>query len=231
MGNYTEADVEKWWGEALAGVDCTDPAICAKAGSAMLKLKAAALEGAKVPGLVADNAALLAAGLRWAEDASDPLVALALESALRAEHPGAALLAELEDVRAAWHRETTRADALQARVRELEREFEEQTYRAECIADTLDCDTKDAPAGVESLKAERDTLRAQVEDLKTKIRRLRGHRETVEGLPAGTLTNLPVLSAPPAVTTLQRNLARDPRFQCAVHTDCFGDSEYCTKGN
>lgn len=103
---------------------------------------------AQVPALVADNAALLKAGRRWAEDESDEDDSReALVAALRSEHPGAALLAEHE----------AQVSALQARVAELEQSL---AFRDDNYANEQDMRLK--------AESERDTLRAQVETVRAR---------------------------------------------------------------
>lgn len=151
MSNYTEADVKRWrdtlMGAVAFGFD-------GRTLAALDAITSAALEGAKVPGLVADNAALVSL-LKRVSDAGFKLFGVLVadvEAVAAQPSQGAALLAEFEDVRAAWHRETERADALQARVAELERRDRNWRTHAETVEQERD-----------TAESERDALRAQVD--------------------------------------------------------------------
>ncbi|WP_223643980.1 hypothetical protein [Corallococcus sp. EGB] len=130
-------------------------------------LRDAALQGAKVPALVADNAALVDAltelanlmdGVRDGSYTPDSFTLQITRRVLAQEHPGATILE-------AHQRELS---ALQARVAELERERDEHAGQHERQLEGA----RQAVAAVRELQAraesERDGLRAQVEALKAK---------------------------------------------------------------
>ncbi|RKG68675.1 hypothetical protein D7V80_11805 [Corallococcus sp. CA054B] len=155
---YTTEDVERWFRAVVARTKGSIETMMVR------MLRDAALEGAKVPGLVADNAALVDA-LKELADLMDGVIdgsytpdSFTLQVAHRVlaeEHPGEALLAE----------QSREVSTLQARVAELERERD--TFRAgERIA-------RDRAAQALELRdiaeSERDALCAQVQGLKAML--------------------------------------------------------------
>lgn len=144
----TKEEVERWWSDVVAGIDCTDPAVCAKAGSATLRLKSAALLGAQVPGLVADNAALVerltefAAAVEDADfaDSEETRASLrgqqvAADIVLVGPHSGAVLLVEHQRVVAALQVDLKGAqDALvAAHLREVDLERQRDDLQAHVL--------------------------------------------------------------------------------------------------
>jgi hypothetical protein len=216
MSNYTEADVKKWRESLVVGLGdaakSPTPAACLKG------LEAAALEGAKVPGLVADNAALVAA-LRSAlqrMSAQDWHAAReTLLESIEKSHPGTDLLAEHEakvstlKARVAerddWRRKaldrdlqvvglTSEVSALQSQVAELEHAKEE--------AGRFLAERDRARAEGLALLSERDALRAQVAQFKQSA--TTALVMLAEGQHALVEANLRLaISAPPAETTPQ----------------------------
>ncbi|RKI34558.1 hypothetical protein D7Y27_33180 [Corallococcus sp. AB004] len=155
---YTTEDVGRWFRAVVARIEGSTETMMVR------MLRDAALEGAKVPGLVADNAALLDALKELADlmdgvlDGSytpDSFTLQVAHRVLAEEHPGAPLITE----------HTIEVSALQARVAELERERD--NFRAgERIA-------RDRAAQALNLRdiaeSERDALRAQVQGLKAML--------------------------------------------------------------
>lgn len=144
MSNYTEADVERWHGNVLEMFEGRERESAGLLAD-LVRLKAAALEGAKVPGLVADNAALGSVlahaesncALRiqewlWAPEVKEQMQALLdiiqpAADAWRASGAGRDFCAEVFDLRGKEYalRQTEAAlrgevSALQARVAEEE---------------------------------------------------------------------------------------------------------------
>ena len=130
---------------------------------ALSGLRDLALLGVQVPGLLADNAALVALTLRTAgvlrDMAGMPIEADFLSDTAHEPHPGAALLAKHE----------AKVRTLHARVAELERERDHLTGERDGIkAVALD------------LRSERDALRAQVAELERNYKASQGaHAATI----------------------------------------------------
>ncbi|MFP2897818.1 hypothetical protein [Corallococcus sp. 4LFB] len=159
-------------------------------------LRAAALEGAKVPGLVADNAALVqaiqriephlphldAGPIRFSEHAQ---AAGALRSALALDHPGAALLAEHAAQVATLTAEVDRLQKqTQAVTEKYKRDVTELTEQRDTLRDE-----------VAALTAERDEARGKLEDLNIKVADLTEERDderaAMEAMAKAIDTHLP----------------------------------------
>lgn len=267
MSNYTEADVEQWALEVHDGSNLRTHAVL----TAIAKLKAAALEGAKVPGLEQQVADLqqkvcdwqAASGLESGSGDPDGIEPHHLEADIRKRDAEVSALqarvAELEakvtQAHAEWDAATDRTtevttdrNALRAQVEELEREREslkesnsqlaKLAARGGAVLDERDAlrATADRLVAREvEITGERDAAIEQRDALRAQVLKAEGAvYDTVftiygDSQRAQQVANALVaaLSAPPAGTTTAPE--RDPRFQCAVHTNCFGDSEYCTK--
>lgn len=210
MSNYTEADAKRDTGRLagyVSGVGVREDR------EALARLEAAALEGAKVPGLVADNAALHQRAMDALSVATEPVTAFqrahkanaALADLLEQPRPGAALLAEHE----------AKVSALQARVKELERERDAREEQAFGLRQSFDGATK----RVAVLVSERDALRAQVDavdDIASGVV-LRGEGEAQESLAHRILATI---SAPPAETTPAPERAQLEAWKIAHNADC-----------
>lgn len=134
--------------------------------------------------------ALRTSGPNWSRSTGDVESALAhlRNAALEgAKVPG--LERELEDTRAAWHRETERADALQGRVAELERELEPK------VKSTTSCHHVRGSSGgacsacferamnrLDAARSERDALRAQVAPMREALEWIERETHPEDGL-------------------------------------------------
>ncbi|RKI08304.1 hypothetical protein D7Y15_26215 [Corallococcus sp. AB030] len=186
---YATGDVERWFRAVVARTNGSTETMMAR------MLRDAALEGAKVPGLVADNAALLDALKELAElmdgvlDGSytpDSFTLQVAHRALAEEHSGAALLAE----------HAREVSTFQALVAELEGELEQERDNSRTLA-SAGLETEKQRAELES---ERDALRAQVGQYEKSI--TTALRMLAEGQHALVESNLRLaLSTPPAETT------------------------------
>lgn len=197
---YAKADVEQWHDAVHALVQAWAPNSDTRqrVEPILALLKAAALEGTKVPGLVAEVAAARSAldedGVQSREGVSlahriEALSEDRKQEKMRAEDAEAkvsalqARVAELERQRDGLLDLYTQAmaersiaaserDALKTRTGELEHQLEKQLGRVKSIANTLDCDTAHVTTEVEGLKSERDALRAKLEDCRAWIRNM-----------------------------------------------------------
>ncbi|RKH93578.1 hypothetical protein D7Y04_39935 [Corallococcus sp. AB038B] len=186
---YATGDVERWFRAVVARTNGSTETVMAR------MLRDAALEGAKVPGLVEDNAALVDAlkeladlmeGVRDGSYTPDSFTLQVAHRLLAEEHPGAALLAEHE----------AKVSALQALVAELEGELEQERDNSRTLA-SAGLETEKQRAELES---ERDALRAQVGQYEKSI--TTALRMLAEGQHALVESNLRLaLSTPPAETT------------------------------
>lgn len=212
MSNYTEADVERWKDLLEGAIEKAEESVgmMGQTRFALTHMAAAALEGVKVPGLKADNAALEKA-LRSVlyVDCCGPVTGLgprahaAAFAVLDSSDRGAALLAELEDVRAAWHRETIRADTLQARVAELERRDRNWRTHAETVEQERD-----------TAESERDAIRAQVAPMREALEWVERETHPEDGLTFERIhaKAAAALSTPPAETTPRAAPISDPEW-------------------
>lgn len=209
---YTEAELKDDANNLEVTVEAGNFPDMAQDRARIARLLAAALEGAKVPGLVADNAALLDA-LKELADLMDGVLdgsytpdSFTLQVARRVlaqEHPGAALLAEHErevaalqaqvrsvqtEVRLGWDAAPTKA-ALQARVAELERELEPK------VKSTASCHHVRGSSGgacsacferamnrLDAARSERDALRAQVAPMREALEWIERETHPEDGL-------------------------------------------------
>lgn len=183
MSNYTEADVERDSGLLTTGIQSWQPSQddLVRALAARDRLKSAALDGAKVPGLVEQLEDFRKhlepdqRGVGWE---------LHVFSAIDTERE---LLADIERVAPEWsplngpheivshlagklEERDAEVSALQARVAELEREQSAKEELAFGLRQSLDGATK----RVAVLAGERDALRAQVAILTTERDKTRG---------------------------------------------------------
>jgi chromosome segregation ATPase len=149
----TAEDVERWFQEGVAGIDCTDPTTCAKAGSAVLRLRDTA---AQVPGLVAELAGVTA---NFDRAANGLVLATQQVSALQArvaeltrERDEERLSREaLEAEREMWRSAESERDALRLTVQRL-------TNREDEIREERD-----------KALDQRDALRAQVDEARDDV--------------------------------------------------------------
>ncbi|NNC01933.1 hypothetical protein HJC10_03570 [Corallococcus exiguus] len=186
---YATGDVERWFRAVVARTNGSTETVMAR------MLRDAALEAAKVPGLVEDNAALVDAlkeladlmeGVRDGSYTPDSFTLQVAHRLLAEEHPGAALLAEHE----------AKVSALQALVAELEGELEQERDNSRTLA-SAGLETEKQRAELES---ERDALHAQVGQYEKSI--TTALRMLAEGQHALVESNLRLaLSTPPAETT------------------------------
>lgn len=242
MSNYTEADV-RIWARNIKRV-LNHPRVEIE----LNQLESAALEGAKVPGLVADNAALGGLLLRVSAAGIKPsgVVLADVDAALNQPHPGAALLAEHEAKVTALQARVTvlqqdartasdAMDAAQARAVEAEKRVAELARERDEVIRTAGRLEKQRAEEALPVMRERDALRAQVARLRQKAEALsRVLTPEPEDFPAEAAQALGALesevaaiskadlSAPPAETT--------PAPECAVCGECtpvFAYGGYC----
>lgn len=166
--DYTEADA-KGWAETVAAKLRGAPELGKDWWAALRLLEAAALEGAKVSRLVADNAALVQAlhsakqphakgclftrGVGTTGQQVRPCPC-GVDALFETSSPGAALLAEHE----------AQVSALQARVAELEAKVTQAHAEWDAATDRAT-----------EAEAERDALRAQVDAVPTLVRKTLHH--------------------------------------------------------
>lgn len=207
--DYTEADA-KGWAETVAAKLRGAPELGKDWWAALRLLEAAALEGAKVPGLVADNAALkylfrrlrLVYGLgRAGFTPSDALLA-DLDAAITNHSPGAALLAE----------HAREVSALQAQVAELagakadavlaSSEQRARAERAEASLRQEQATVASLRQHVVEIRSERDALRAQVTPMREALEWIERETHPEDGLTFERIhaKAAGALSAPPAET-------------------------------
>ena len=184
MSNYTEADVERMAEVVETGLQ----PLHNTSRSALRDLKAAALEGAKVPGLVADNAALLEDFQAWVKRTSHHDRVTFVKEAVRRNPRGTALLAE----------HAREVSTLQARVAELDgdiRRVLQLLTLGQQVDGTQTVVGHEAANAARRVMADRDALRAQVVELEQAVlARAEAHKRT-------SLTLRVALSTPPAETT------------------------------
>ncbi len=204
--NLKVSDVERW--TKAVEVGCYE--VTGHCFDALACLRDAALLGVQVPGLRADNAALLNLQMDkpahvflgacpddiegW--DSRDPECPAC--QVLSQPHPGAAMLAEHE----------SKVSALQARVEDLGRanagvvlESSEQRARAARAEAELQQERATATSlreHIVELRSERDALRAKLEDCRVWIRNMATEHGGI-GFPCSLMDDGPVaLSTPPA---------------------------------
>lgn len=185
--NYTEADVERDNGTVTEHIDGTRMGVMT-ARASLCRLKAAALEGAKVQGLVE-------------QVATRERIAAALQARVAVEEEShKRTMSELDES----EKEVT---TLRARVAELERERDALLSKAESEEWDTDAATWKANEKAEEVKrleSERDALRAQVETVPTLVRKaLHRHGLSASLCHESAEEVRRALSAPPAETTPQ----------------------------
>lgn len=201
------------------------------------RLKSAALLGAQVPGLVADNAALLA-GLRECRDA---LVLGASTEQLASAHSSACDLAGVGDIAPEAHpgaallaKHDAEMSARQARVADLERERDASIHGRDLetlrvvlgrIFPGVSFQWSALPSLLENVETQRQEAVAERDALRAQVGRLTHERDTarlaVLELVAPESKRPAALSAPPAETTC----GPCADHECAVHV--HADCEHC----
>lgn len=189
--NYTEADVERDNGTVTEHIDGTRMGVMT-ARASLCRLKAAALEGAKVPGLVADNAALgsvlahaeSTCELRikdwlWAPEAKEQMQSLLdiiqpAADAWRASGAGRDFCAEVFDLRGKEYALRQTEAALRGEVSALQARVAEEEANHKRTMGELDASEEEVTA-----------LRARVAELEQALEGMRQERDGEQDIAAG----------------------------------------------
>lgn len=209
MSNYTEADVEQARVRVRALI--RGQVVSLNEQASLETLIVAALEGAKVPGLVADNAALFA-HIGAMEEALEACQSHIRQAATDYDVPfPASLMDEPPTLEAAHSVALKQRDAIQAKVSAIQARVAELTRERDELLESSREEASRSAVDLTLVREERDALRAQVEAMRAASAPLVDWcRRSLEarGIPSGPMVKagearafVIALSAPPAETT------------------------------